>query len=163
MYLGRTTHIIKLEILKNLVMKDLDLDDKLPYYIKKLIDSRDGIGSGLHAIEHVIIKIAPIFTYVDSRELGGRSYSKYSKYPYNDKKIIFIYDANEGGVGLSEILYENAETLLEKAYKHLTNCKCEDGCPYCIYSTKCGNFNEFLDKWQAIKILETTLNNSKTN
>jgi len=161
-YLGSATHIIKSTIQKNLAKKDLDIDDNLPYYIKKLVDSRDGVGSGLHAIEHVIIKIAPIFTYVDSRELGGRSYSKYNKYPYNDKKVIFIYDANEGGVGLSEILYENAETLLEKAYKHLINCKCKDGCPYCIYSTKCGNFNEFLDKWQAIKILETILNTPKS-
>ncbi|AIJ04950.1 DEAD/DEAH box helicase domain protein [Methanocaldococcus bathoardescens] len=158
-YLGATTHYIK-NVIKNRVKKHLNVkkDTKkvelLTYKIKKLIDSKDGIVGGLHAIEHNIIKITPIFTYIDSREIGGYSYERFNKNPFKDKAVIFIYDGNEGGFGLAEILYENAERLLNKSLEHLKNCNCIDGCPLCIYSTKCGTFNEFLDKWQAIRILK---------
>jgi DEAD/DEAH box helicase domain-containing protein len=161
-YLGATTHYIK-NVIKNRVKKHLNVKkdtkkvDELTYKIKKLIDSKDGIAGGLHAIEHNIIKITPIFTYIDSREIGGYSYERFNKNPFKDRAVIFIYDGNEGGFGLAEILYENAEKLLNKSLEHLKNCNCTDGCPLCIYSTKCGTFNEFLDKWQAIRILEKLL------
>ena len=131
-----------------MLKKDTKKVEDLTYKIKKLIDSKDGIAGGLHAIEHNIIKITPIFTYIDSREIGGYSYERFNK----DKAVIFVYDGNEGGFGLAEILYENAEKLLNKSLEHSKNCNCIDGCPLCIYSTKCGTFNEFLDKWQALGI-----------
>ncbi|ACV24360.1 DEAD/DEAH box helicase [Methanocaldococcus fervens] len=158
-YLGATTHYIK-NIIKNKVKEHLNVKkdtkdvEELTYKIKKLIDSKDRIAGGLHAIEHNVIKITPIFTYIDSREVGGYSYERFNKNPFRDRAVIFIYDGNEGGFGLAEILYGYAEKLLNKSLEHLKNCKCIDGCPLCIYSTKCGTFNEFLDKWQAIKILE---------
>ena len=151
--LGATTHYLK----KSIREMAKGEDEEVIFAIKKMVDSKDGIGDGLHAIEHNMIKIAPIFTYVDSRELGGYSYENFPNPPFAGKPVVFIYDGNEGGFGLAEILYENVEKLMKKSFEHLKSCKCRDGCPLCIYSPKCGTFNEFLDKWQAIKVWERVL------
>ena len=154
--LGATTYYIR-KTIEDILERAKVKDDELALAIKKMIDSKDGIGNGLHAIEHNMIKIAPIFTYIDSRELGGYSYESFPNPPHLGMPVVFIYDGNEGGFGLAEILYENAEKLMEKSFEHLKSCRCRDGCPLCVYSPKCGTFNEFLDKWQAIKIWEKTL------
>ena len=105
-----------------------------------------------------MIKISPIITNVDSRELGGYSYEFYFGEKLSGKPLIFIYEAYEEGIGLAEILFENIEKLLEKSKERLENCKCLDGCPKCIFSTKCGNFNEFLDKYAGRIIYKHSLN-----
>ncbi|ACS89736.1 MULTISPECIES: DEAD/DEAH box helicase [Thermococcus] len=151
--LGATTHYLRNFIKETLKSSKIE-DEELAFAIKKMIDSKDGIGSALHAIEHNMIKIAPIFTYVDSRELGGYSYESFPGPLFIGKPIVFVYDGNEGGSGLAEILYTNVETLMEKSMEHLKNCNCSDGCPLCVYSPKCGTFNEFLDKWQAMRVWE---------
>ncbi|WP_457751415.1 DEAD/DEAH box helicase [Thermococcus sp.] len=158
-YLGTTTHFIRKAIgdaLQRLKIKD----EELAFAIKKMVDSKDGIGSALHAIEHNMIKIAPIFTYVDSRELGGYSYASFPGLPHVGRPVVFIYDGNEGGSGLAPIIYENTERLMEKSLEHLRSCQCRDGCPVCTLSPKCGTFNEFLDKWAAIGVWEKVLENS---
>ncbi|WP_297504988.1 Zn-binding domain-containing protein, partial [Thermococcus sp.] len=161
LYLGTTTHVIKKSIGDALQRLGIS-DEELAFAIKKMIDSKDGIGSALHAIEHNMIKIAPIFTYIDSRELGGYSYASFPGLPHAGRPVVFIYDGNEGGAGLAPILYENAEKLMEKSLEHLRSCSCRDGCPVCVLSPKCGTFNEFLDKWAAIRVWERILEEEKS-
>ncbi|RLI37695.1 DEAD/DEAH box helicase, partial [Candidatus Bathyarchaeota archaeon] len=64
-----------------------------------------------------------------------------------------IYDGFEGGIGISEKLYELVENLFEATLQLLTNCECQEGCPSCIQSPKCGNGNVPLDKKAALLIL----------
>ncbi|AFN03385.1 hypothetical protein PFDSM3638_02970 [Pyrococcus furiosus DSM 3638] len=146
--LGATTHYIRSFILHHAK----DKGEEFAFAVKKMIDSKDGIGSGLHAIEHNIIKLAPVVTHVDSREIGGYSYDD-----FHGKPVIFIYDGNEGGSGIIRQVYENVEKLMYRSLEHIKKCPCKDGCPACIYSPKCGTFNEFLDKWMAIRIWEKVL------
>ncbi|WP_048152430.1 DEAD/DEAH box helicase [Palaeococcus ferrophilus] len=160
LYLGATSFAIKKTIGESLQKAGIQ-DEELAFAVKKMVDSKDGIGSALHAIEHNMIKIAPIFTYVDSRELGGYSYENFPGMPYFGKPVVFIYDGNEGGAGLAEIIYENAEKLMEKSLEHLRSCECQDGCPVCVLSPKCGTFNEFLDKWLAIRVWERILRSTE--
>ncbi len=47
--------------------------------------------------------------------------------------------------------------LLEKTRELLKSCECEDGCPSCIHSPKCGSGNKPLDKAAAQLILEGLL------
>jgi DEAD/DEAH box helicase domain-containing protein len=47
--------------------------------------------------------------------------------------------------------------LLERTLDHLKNCECEEGCPSCIHSPKCGSGNKPLDKSAAIMVLELLL------
>jgi DEAD/DEAH box helicase domain-containing protein len=67
--------------------------------------------------------------------------------------VIFVYDACEGGIGLAEKAYEVLAALLASAHELVRDCTCEKGCPSCIYSPKCGNDNQPLDKEATILIL----------
>ncbi|MDH5266498.1 MAG: DUF1998 domain-containing protein [Candidatus Bathyarchaeota archaeon] len=54
---------------------------------------------------------------------------------------------------MSEKLYELVEKLFATTLRLIRDCECEEVCPSCIYSPKCGNENDPLDKEAAIIIL----------
>ena len=109
---------------------------------------------GIHAIEHGAIGIFPLFALCDRNDIGGICYPYH---PQVEKTAIFIYDGHPGGVGLAQRGYEVIFDLLEKTYNHIKDCDCEEGCPSCIHSPKCGSGNKPLDKDSAITILEFLL------
>ena len=49
------------------------------------------------------------------------------------------------------------EALLEKTLELVKGCGCEDGCPSCIHSPKCGSGNKPLDKQASVLVLEALL------
>jgi DEAD/DEAH box helicase domain-containing protein len=120
--------------------------------INKLME-REGLHlmGGIHAIEHASIGIFPLFALCDRNDIGGICYTYH---PQLEKPAIFIYDGYPGGVGLSQRGYEVILELFEKTLDHIRNCECEEGCPSCIHSPKCGSGNKPLDKAAAITILE---------
>ncbi len=124
--------------------------DKLRQEIEKQGLDFDG---GLHAVEHAIIAMSPIFAMCDRWDVGGLSTPLH---PDTGEATIFIYDGFEGGIGISETLYSKIESLWEKTLQLVETCECKDGCPSCIYSPKCGNENEPLDK-EAAKIILRSL------
>ena len=109
---------------------------------------------GIHAIEHAAIGIFPLFALCDRNDIGGICYPHH---PQVGKSAIFIYDAYPGGVGLAQRGFETILELLEKTWELIKSCECEDGCPSCIHSPKCGNGNKPLDKRAAQLILEGLL------
>ena len=82
-------------------------------------------------------------------DIGGISHPAH---PQVGKAAIFIYDGYPGGVGLSARAYEILEDLLKRSQELTSACPCEDGCPSCIHSPKCGSGNKPLDKEAALKI-----------
>jgi DEAD/DEAH box helicase domain-containing protein len=56
-------------------------------------------------------------------------------------------------VGFAERGYERSEELLAATLEAVVSCSCENGCPSCIHSPKCSNFNRPLDKEAAIMLL----------
>jgi DEAD/DEAH box helicase domain-containing protein len=109
---------------------------------------------GIHAIEHAAIGIFPLFALCDRNDIGGICYPYH---PQVGKSAIFIYDAYPGGVGLATRGFEIILELLEKTLNLLKTCSCEEGCPSCIHSPKCGSGNKPLDKQAAILTLEGLL------
>jgi DEAD/DEAH box helicase domain-containing protein len=105
---------------------------------------------GLHAAEHAAIGILPLFALCDRNDIGGLSTPVH---PDTGKAQIFIYDAYPGGIGIAEKGYEMIEDLWQATRNVIAECPCEDGCPSCVQSPKCGNNNKPLDKAAALLIL----------
>ena len=123
--------------------------------IKKLVEERGlHFMGGIHAIEHGTIGIFPLFALCDRNDIGGICYTHH---PQVEKSAIFIYDGYPGGVGLAQHGFEVILELLEKTLSHIKNCECEEGCPSCIHSPKCGSGNKPLDKKAAVVVLELLL------
>jgi len=108
----------------------------------------------MHALEHAAIALFPLFVYCDRFDVGGICYPVH---PQLRKGAVFIYDGYPGGVGLARKAYDVIEALLERVIVHLTDCSCEEGCPSCIYSPKCGADNKPLDKRGCILLARLML------
>ena len=106
---------------------------------------------GLHAIEHAAIGILPLFAMCDRQDIGGYSTEYHVE---TAKPQIFIYDAHPGGIGIAEKGYEFILELWQRTLELITECSCQDGCPGCIQSPKCGNNNVPLDKEAARMTLQ---------
>ena len=111
----------------------------------------------IHAIEHAAIGIMPLIALCDRNDIGGVSHPSHTD--TLGRASIFIYDGYPGGVGLARIAYDSIIELLEATLKAIESCECDEGCPSCIQSPKCGNNNEPLDKPGAIFILRELLSN----
>jgi DEAD/DEAH box helicase domain-containing protein len=112
------------------------------------------VAGGLHAVEHAAIGLLPLFAMCDRWDIGGLSTPRH---PDTGTALIFIYDAFQGGVGIAEKGFELLADLWHATYEAIHNCPCEDGCPSCIQSPKCGSNNDPLDKKAAILILAQLL------
>ncbi len=115
----------------------------------RLVKAQSDLAGGLHAAEHAAIAILPLFALCDRNDIGGVSTPFH---PDTGKAQIFIYDAYPGGIGIAEKGFDLIEALWQTTLKAITECPCQEGCPSCIQSPKCGNNNKPLDK-EAAKIL----------
>ncbi|MFH0914496.1 MAG: DEAD/DEAH box helicase [Chloroflexota bacterium] len=106
---------------------------------------------GLHAAEHAAIGILPLFALCDRNDIGGVSTPLHID---TGRAGIFIYDAYPGGIGIAEKGFELVTELWQATLKAIQECPCQDGCPSCIQSPKCGNNNKPLDKKAARILLE---------
>ncbi|MCR4394233.1 MAG: DUF1998 domain-containing protein, partial [Dehalococcoidales bacterium] len=125
-----------------------------PAAVQRITRFNLDFAGGIHAVEHAAIGILPLFALCDRNDIGGVSTPLH---PDTGKAQIFIYDAHPGGIGIAEKGYELVIELWEKTFRAVAECPCQDGCPSCIQSPKCGNNNEPLDKKAAVIILEELL------
>jgi DEAD/DEAH box helicase domain-containing protein len=104
----------------------------------------------VHAAEHGLIGMLPLFTICDRWDVGGVSMALH---PQTAEPTIFIYDGYPGGAGIAELAFEAAARHAAATLDLVSECPCEDGCPSCVQSPKCGNWNEYLDKGAAVALL----------
>ena len=156
-FLNKLKKSFSIEIFEKINLALQSLTTKLPEkekdilktYIKRIREHNESFIGGLHGIEHGLIGIYPLFAMNDRWDIGGLSTPFYPEF---GKPTIFIYDGYEGGVGYSEIGFYKLKDMIESTYKNISKCKCIAGCPSCIFSPKCGNSNDFLDKTATIII-----------
>jgi DEAD/DEAH box helicase domain-containing protein len=110
--------------------------------------------SSLHAAEHSLIALLPLWAMCDRWDIGGLSTNLHLD---TGAPTVFVYDGHAGGVGIAERGFEQFEGWVADTAKLLAGCPCEHGCPSCVQSPKCGNLNEFLDKAGALTLLRRML------
>jgi len=108
----------------------------------------------IHAVEHALIALLPLFAMCDRWDIGGLSAPVHSQ---TEAPTIFVYDGHAGGVGISRQGFERFPEWVSDAERLVRDCSCESGCPSCIQSPKCGNWNEPLDKEMALHLLVSML------
>ncbi len=112
----------------------------------------------LHALEHAAIGLLPLLVLCDRNDLGGISLSFH---PQLGGAGVFVYEGHSGGVGIAARALSELPELLRRVAELLERCPCEDGCPSCIQSPKCGNGNRPLDKQGALEIARELLSGAE--
>jgi len=110
--------------------------------------------SSLHAAEHSMIALLPLWAMCDRWDIGGLSTNVHQD---TGAPTVFVYDGHPGGVGIAERGFERFEGWVADTARMLEGCPCERGCPSCVQSPKCGNLNEYLDKGGALTLLRRML------
>jgi DEAD/DEAH box helicase domain-containing protein len=121
--------------------------------LEGLTDITRLLGS-LHAAEHAMIAILPLWAMCDRWDIGGLSTNLHFQ---TGRPTIFVYDGHAGGVGINERGFEVFEGWVGDTARMLEGCPCDHGCPSCVQSPKCGNLNEPLDKTGALELLQRML------
>ena len=108
----------------------------------------------LHAAEHAMIAILPLWAMCDRWDIGGLSTNLHFQ---TGRPTIFVYDGHAGGVGINERGFDVFEGWVADTARLLEGCPCDHGCPSCVQSPKCGNLNEPLDKGGSLELLQRML------
>ncbi len=108
----------------------------------------------IHALEHAMIALFPLLVLCDRNDIGGISCPMHEQ---TEEATIFIYDGHAGGVGLAEGSFTRIDDLLTKTQAMIASCGCENGCPSCVHSPKCGSGNRPIDKAACLRLLELLL------
>lgn len=117
------------------------------------LTTRDLPGAA-HAAEHCSIGLLPLFATCDRWDIGGVSTAVH---PDTGQLTVFVYDGHPGGAGFAERGFLAARDWLGATRDTIVSCGCDDGCPSCIQSPKCGNQNNPLDKSGAAALLDLLL------
>lgn len=108
----------------------------------------------LHAAEHAAIGLLPLIATCDRWDIGGVSTALHED---TGLPSVFVYDGYQGGAGFAERGFHRIGQWLTATADTIEHCRCQDGCPSCVQSPKCGNGNNPLDKAGALTVLRLIL------
>jgi DEAD/DEAH box helicase domain-containing protein len=147
---GSTIEVVPLDLPETTFATEAVWFSPEPHLLAGLGEMPKLLGT-LHAAEHSLIALLPLWAMCDRWDIGGLSTNLHFQ---TGAPTIFVYDGHAGGVGITERGFDSFEGWAADTGRLLAACPCSDGCPSCVQSPKCGNLNEFLDKAGALTLLE---------
>jgi DEAD/DEAH box helicase domain-containing protein len=129
----------------------IELPDEIPADVTEAGFHHMG---GIHALEHAALSMFPLFSLCDRHDVAGISYRRH---PQVGHSAVFFYDGHAGGTGIVSSLFDRFESLLDATLELIQDCPCEEGCPACVHSPKCGSGNRPIDKTAAVRVLRLLL------
>ncbi|KAJ8613589.1 hypothetical protein CTAYLR_006167 [Chrysophaeum taylorii] len=113
--------------------------------------------AGIHALNHAILVVAPLFVVCDVGDLATEHVHPHQHRPRPARVI--VYDARPGGTGVSDKIFRRIHAVLEQTLNVLAACPCQSasGCPACLHLQSCSGHNRVLDKRAAVIIVEAIL------
>ncbi|KAL3782980.1 hypothetical protein HJC23_003136 [Cyclotella cryptica] len=166
----KLSHVHRKELSRtSIILPSMEFDTSAMWIDADAINLRDVIvdfDSGVHALSHAMVAVAPIFTACASPDID----CDHSRFECTK---ILLFDTRAGGSGTTSHLYEKLTVLVQSAVELLDDCtschleaKYDGGCPGCLHSVPCDNFQQNLSRSAGIiigKHLLERLQNSTTN
>ncbi|KAL5539552.1 hypothetical protein UlMin_045285 [Ulmus minor] len=113
--------------------------------------------AGLHAASHALLNVVPLRIICNLSDLAPECANPHDTRYFPER--ILLYDQHPGGIGMSVQVQPFFMELFTAAMELLTSCHCSGyaGCPNCIQSFACKEYNEVLHKDAAIMIIKGVL------
>uniref|UniRef100_A0A0E0I3H4 Helicase C-terminal domain-containing protein n=1 Tax=Oryza nivara TaxID=4536 RepID=A0A0E0I3H4_ORYNI len=128
---------------------------RIPHSVKTNVEERKlQFRGGSHAASHALLNIVPLHMTCNASDLGTECANPHETRGIPDR--ILLYDKHPGGIGIALQIKSLFGELLLAALELVSECNCTSsaGCPNCIQTLTCGEYNEVLDKEAAILILK---------
>lgn len=118
------------------------------------------LAGAIHAAEHAIMSILPLFVFSSPLELGTECKAPEKEFALRETarkrpaRLVFR-DAHGGkfGSGLCAKAFENIDEVLQQALVRVAECLCDYGCPECVAAPNCTELLLVLLKGGALVVL----------
>ena len=125
--------------------------------IEKMASLNLDARSGVHAANHALLIVAPLFVVSDPSDISTEHVYPRQHRPRPLRLI--LYDARPGGLGAADALFRRFHAALGQARRLLSECPCRfsAGCPACLHVHTCSGYNANLDRRAARIIVDAVL------
>ncbi|GAB5362793.1 hypothetical protein AAMO2058_000829100 [Amorphochlora amoebiformis] len=145
-------------------LPDIQLSTKafwvdIPPWIQVEVESKGyDFKGGIHGAAHTIAAITPLRLLCDSHADLATDCPNIKETVRRPNRLL-VYERHKGGLGVSEMGCLLMPELLYLAAHAIRGCTCRDvlGCPQCVQSSSCPEYNEVMDKRAALMILDLML------
>ncbi|XP_062187160.1 uncharacterized protein LOC133890681 isoform X4 [Phragmites australis] len=136
---------------------------RIPHLVKITVEERKlQFRGGSHAASHALLNIVPLHMMCSASDLGTECANPHETRGVPDR--ILLYDRHPGGIGIASQAQMLFGELLLAALELVSTCNCTSaaGCPNCIQSLTCSEYNEVLEKEAAILILKGVIDHERS-
>ncbi|EGZ29744.1 hypothetical protein PHYSODRAFT_471348 [Phytophthora sojae] len=127
---------------------------EFPAVLRKQVEATGGASwtAALHGVGHLFVSLVRLFVLCDADDVGTEHVNEFEQRVKPNR--VTIFERREGGSGLVPEIVKMLPKLIEKAWTIASECLCSDGCPACIQSAGCSEFNHVLDKHGSLQVLD---------